>query len=57
MNYQPIAISKELHRKAKMAALREGVTLKAWTERLIIAALDGKRLVDTPEPYRVKEAS
>ena len=53
MTYQPIAISEEMHRKAKTAAASEGLSLKEWTERAIRAALtdNGKRLVDSKAPY------
>jgi hypothetical protein len=57
MSYQPVAISAEMHYKAKKAALDEGMTLKDWVERAIRDALDGtngKRLVDSHQPYHVE---
>jgi hypothetical protein len=62
MTYQPIAISKELHQKVKLAATKEGLTMIAWTETALRRALDGKRvesasmLVDPSPAYETQEA-
>jgi hypothetical protein len=59
MTYQPIAISKELHQKVKLAATKEGLTMIAWTETALRRALDGngdKVLVDPSPAYETQEA-
>lgn len=56
MTYTTMNLDKEIHRQAKIAATIEGMTLKDWVERAILAALDGngKRLVDTRASYETE---
>ena len=59
MDNKNIPIDPQVHRQAKIAAVRRGTSLKGFTERALLMYLDlldsPRTLVDTKAPYEVQE--
>ena len=51
--YMKIAVSPEIHKRAKLAATRQGMSLHKWTDRVLTEYLDKRNGSDA----RAKESA
>ena len=52
----PIELGEDLHKRLKIAAIQDGVTLHDWIVKTLDEKVGDSALAETPPPYKVENS-